>query len=223
MKTVTKKIMFLITLLFLFSCSKEGGKLGGSTDLDLTKVGIADFGINATSSGVDFPIITANVISNNGGDVTFRILLDFTGHPDSAVLVPLIPSYLKDAQNRVQHDIKMRFTSLGIQDFEENSDSKPFTIVKYDANVGDKYFFTTNSGKTLIRTVTERTDEDDWPFTMFNIKTIKVEQDEFGDIWDAVIEKLVFRANHKFGLVYVEATLTNGKVIKADIIPWHII
>ena len=90
---------------------------------------------------MDFPIITADIISNNDGDVTFRILADFTGHPDSAILVPLIPAYLKDNENRVQHDIKMRFTSEGIQDYEENSGDKPFTIVKYDAKVGDNYLF----------------------------------------------------------------------------------
>ncbi len=215
--------MMLLLVLTAISCTKEGGKLGGSTDLDLTKVDGSDFVVYAASSGVDFPIIHANVLSNNSGDVTFRITLDFTGHPDSAILVPLIPAYLKDAQNRVFHDVKLRFTSQGIQDYEENSGDNPFTIVKYDANVGDKYIFTTSNGKTLTRTVTERTDSDDWPFTMFYIKTIKVEQTEFSDIWDSVIEKLVFRANHKFGLVYIEATLKNGKVIKVDIVPWHMV
>lgn len=221
MKNLTK-FMLLFVMITTISCKKESDKLGGDTDLELTKIG-SDFSVYATSSDVDFPIITANIISNNDGDVTFRILVDFTGHPDSAILVPLIPAYLKDAQNRVQHDIKMRFTSEGIQDYEENSGDKPFTIVKYDAKVGDNYLFKASNGKTLSRTVTERTDENDWPFTVYNIKTIKVEQNEFNDIWESVIEKLVFRANHKYGLVYIEATLKNGKVIKTDIIPWHMV
>ncbi len=216
------KLSVIVVLFATISCKKESDKLGGQTDLELTKVG-SDFSVNASSSGMDFPIITADIISNNDGDVTFRILADFTGHPDSAILVPLIPAYLKDNENRVQHDIKMRFTSEGIQDYEENSGDKPFTIVKYDAKVGDNYLFKASNGKTLTRTVTERTDENDWPFTMFYIKTIKVEQNEFNDIWESVIEKLVFRANHKYGLVYIEAILKNGKVIKSDIIPWHMI
>ncbi|MBK9330399.1 MAG: hypothetical protein IPM95_14120 [Sphingobacteriales bacterium] len=223
MKAIMKKWMLLVFVFGVISCTKDGDKLGGQTDLDLTKVEGSDFAVSIASSGEDFPVINAGVISNNGGDVTFRITLDFTGHPDSAVLVPLIPAYLKDDQNRVKHDIKMRFTSQGIQDYEENPGDKPFTIVKYDARVGDTYMFKTNTGEVLTRTVTERTDENDWPFTMFNIKTIKVEQNEFDDIWEPIIEKVVWRANHKYGLVYMEAVLKNGKILKADIIPWHII
>jgi hypothetical protein len=91
-----------------------------------------------------------------------------------------------------------------------NADGKLHTLVKYDANVGDQYKLTTSNGKTITRTVTEKTNQDDFPYGFYNIKTIKVEQDSRVP----GIRGFVYRLNHRFGLVFVEIIMEDGSTAK---------
>lgn len=218
MKTLTKTIWMLLIGLSVASCKKDDlGTLGGDTNLPLTKVG------NKSSIYIDYDgknlkqDLTLTVVRNDKGDVTYKVLVDFTGHPDSAFLVPLIPANLKDAQNRANFEVKLRITSEGIQDYI-NNDSKPFTLVKYNSKVGDTYTYEVE-GKVLTRTVTENNGRDEWPLVFFNIKTVEVQQTTFSPVMGALVNKMKYRANHKFGLVYMEAVLKNGKSMKIKIVP----
>jgi hypothetical protein len=208
-------------ILAIFSCKKDDlGKLGGETDLELTKVG-RESSVYVETNGGEVPEMFMTVVSNDNGNVTYKVVVDFTGNPDSAAIVPLIPANLKDAQNRANFEVKLRITSEGIQDYI-NDASKPFTLVKYDSNVGDSYSFTTSDGVKITRTVTEKTGVDDFPFGMMYIKTTKVEQTTFNPVMGALVSKITYRANHKFGLVYMEASMKNGKTMKIYIYPWFL-
>ncbi|MFM2283714.1 MAG: hypothetical protein RL222_1218 [Bacteroidota bacterium] len=222
MKTFTKTLWMSLIALSVASCKKDDlGTLGGDTDLPLTEVG------NESSIYIDYDgedveqDLTLTVVRNDNGDVTYKVLVDFTGHPDSAFLVPLIPANLKDAQNRANFEVKLRITSEGIQDYINNS-SKPFTLVKYDSKVGDTYTYEVD-GKTLTRTVTENNGLNEWPLGFFNIKTVEVQQTTFNPVMGALVNKMKYRANHKFGLVYMEAELKNGKTMEIEIVPWFLL
>ncbi|MCC6571379.1 MAG: hypothetical protein IT274_07130 [Chitinophagales bacterium] len=222
MKTFTKTLWMSLIALSVASCKKDDlGTLGGDTDLPLTEVG------NESSIYIDYDgedveqDLTLTVVRNDNGDVTYKVLVDFTGHPDSAFLVPLIPANLKDAQNRANFEVKLRITSEGIQDYINNS-SKPFTLVKYDSKVGDTYAYEVD-GKTLTRTVTENNGLNEWPLGFFNIKTVEVQQTTFNPVMGALVNKMKYRANHKFGLVYMEAELKNGKTMEIEIVPWFLL
>lgn len=192
------------------SCKKEdsSGKLGGNTDLDLTKVG-TETSIYVDAPGGNLPEMKMTVSDNNDGDVTYNVTVDFTGHPDSAVLVGLIPDRFLDAQNRFNFDIKMRITSEGYQDYV-NDPNVPFTICRYEDPVGTTYTHKLSTGTTISRTITEKTGLDDWPYGWLLIKTTEVTQTSFSPEADAVFKTLKFRLNHRFGLVYLEAELENG-------------
>ena len=89
-----------------------------------------------------------------------------------------------------------------------------FTIIKHDWGVGQKWSFTTDDGKTINREVTEKTGKDEWPLGFFLIKTVKTEETNPGV---EGVSRVIFRTNHKFGLVYLEYQLVTGQNIKISI------
>lgn len=70
-----------------------------------------------------------------------------------------------------------------------------------------------SDGKTITRTVTARSDVDDFPYGFYYIKTITIEQDSR----IPGIQKFVYRANHKFGIVYLEIYLEDGSKVSSYI------
>jgi hypothetical protein len=112
--------------------------------------------------------------------------------------------------------LKGKVTTEGVQEFMSSGgdESKPFTIVKYSANVGDKYQFTTKDGKSITREVTAKSTTDDFFWSGMLIKVLQVEEVQPAD--DPAIEKVIYYGNHKFGLVAVKVTLKNGKIISSS-------
>lgn len=212
-----KRILSLMLLILgaLISCKKDKlneltGPLGGDTNIPLTQVG------NVTHvyiSGSSQPAVMV-VATNDDGTVNYAIAYSLAGRADSAALVALIPPKFLDEQNRVLLNLHLRITSEGYQDAD-----KPFIIVKYDSNVGDVYSYTLPSGQKLVRTVTQKSTTDDYYWGMYMIKTITVEQTTFAPDLAALVSKYTFKANHRFGMVYFEAVLKNGSVLKMDLYP----
>lgn len=94
-------------------------------------------------------------------------------------------------------DVKMRMTTEG---FELLSGPTPGIIAKYSSKVGDTYPMGTEG---QVRTVIEKTDQNDYPYGFMFIKTMKVEEITNAD-WQAKgVTKIHYFANHKFGLVGV--------------------
>ena len=73
-------------------------------------------------------------------------------------------------------------------------------MVKYDGKVGDTYKLKKSDGNTITRTITQKSTDDDFEYGFYYIKTITVEQDSR----IPGISKIVYKFNHKFGLVYLE-------------------
>lgn len=107
-------------------------------------------------------------------------------------------------------DAKYRVTSKGVQSVYDDGTS--FTLVKYDAKVGDKYTLKRN-GQDLVREVVQKSEEDDYLWNGWLLKTITVEETGRA-IPGFSSAKLVF--NHRFGLVGYEMYFEDGS---SEIIP----
>lgn len=245
MKTLRKLTvgLFGIAMIYTLGCetTNDPNVLDGNPNVEFTTVG-SDFGVslNAGNSFIEGINTDFKVISNQGGIITIRgtVVLDTfalrkidtlagTQGLPNAVKTELIEAYLErfgialDSTSQEGYKLTMdiigKVTSDGIQDFvfSKGNTSKPFTVVKYNAAIGDRYTFTTQEGVNIERKVTYRSTDDDYPIAFWRIKVIKVEQTSD----DPLIEKLTFIANHKFGLVGIQANLANGKEALVDIMP----
>lgn len=118
------------------------------------------------------------------------------------------------------YDIEGKITSDGIYDYVySNGDKKkPFTLVKFDAEVGDKWEFNVGS-KKVVREVIKKSTEDDTPYGFMYVKTIDVEEtipagvEVNGGV--SQVKKIVWRFNHKFG--FISATVTGNDNTTAEV------
>lgn len=220
-----KKIPLILTLaLFVVaSCSKKeaennttttpststpSNSIGGDGNLSSNAVGYSYY-CSTNMSGVTASSVT--VTSHDGnGLVTIRIKAKI---PTSGnTLTDLVPSSYVDASGNVDITGKFKNTSEGILDYT-NSDGAPFVVVNYNSNVGDKYVLNKSNGQTITRTVTYKSTTDDYPYGFLNIKVIKVEQDSR----ISGIKKIVYIANHKYGLVGIEFYMEDGTTKKLSV------
>ena len=122
-------------------------------------------------------------------------------------------SYSITPDNKLKFEFQLKITSEGYMDFL--TEGKPWVIGKYGDGVGTKYTVTNDKGEELVREVTEKTGLDDWPFGFYLIKTSKIEHIAPAD--NPAFEKVIYRMNHRFGLVYVEYLLRDGTTLKLNV------
>lgn len=210
-------LLVFFSFLFTMGCKKENNDpnfLGGETNIPLTQIGVKS-DLIANIGGYYLPNAEMTVTNNDNGVVTYHAIISLTGHRDSALIAGLVPNEYKDAQGRINADFKFKITSEGIQDYFQSD--KPWTVVKYNDPVGTNYDITNVHGDVMRRTVTEKTGMDDFYWGGILIKTSKVEQ--ILNPSDAIATKIIYRANHRFGLVFMEVDLKSGDTIKLYIYP----
>jgi hypothetical protein len=203
-----KKTALFTTFLAAFalvSCelNKDSGSstsIGGDTNVPMNTVG------NVFSGNMYFgnsSVQPTGVISQSSDgiitvDVTAAIPADFP-------LASLIPDSYKDDSGNLSTQLQFKNTSDGILDYM-NKDGSPFVLVKYDCSVGDKYVLEKEDGTKITRTVTKKSSTDDYSYGFYLIKTVTVEQDSR----IPGIEKIIYNANHKFGLVGIQIVMEDG-------------
>lgn len=249
MKTLFFPICFIFLVTLVYSCkeSEAPNSIGGSTDVPFAKVGettIVYVRLDKLIPGLEMPGVDFVVKTNENGIVVssghFETDTAFTHKIDTllgtATLPPQIKTALRDKAIRmfnVQIDssdknnlkldfsIKFKATSEGLQDFvhSELDETKPFTLVKYSANVGDKYEFTDKDGNQFVRKVIYRSTTDDYPVVFWRIKVIKVEETITEGPLKDLVGKITYYTNHKFGLVGIEWTRADGKVLEIAVTP----
>jgi hypothetical protein len=211
-------LIFLVSLVFLFSCDKDSvnsssSVLGGDSDLSMNEVGNGFYG----SLYVNGSYVSTNedieVIENDNGVVTLHISAAI---PSSLPFASLIPENLKDSYGNLDTEVKYKNTSEGILDYT-NIDGEPFVIVRYDDNVGDTYTLKKSDGKTITRTVISKSTTDDYTWGYMYIKTIAVEQDSR----IPGVDRIVYQANHKFGLVGIEVFMEDGTSTKMSLYSYN--
>ena len=216
-----KKLIYLIALLFLITTSCEDLGIGsgddstlkGSTDIPMNTVGneFSPIGFSVNGTWVDFNPQAVITKSENGVN-TIKITADLKSNPTLSKLNNLIPANLKDAQGKVNFEMKVKVTNEGWLDYS-NVDEEPCVLVRYDDKVGDKYSVTTSSGSKIEREITYKSTDDDYAYGFMEIKVIKVEQEtSFPGI-----QKYVMYFNHKFGIVGFELVAEDGTTLNTRI------
>ncbi len=200
---------FVVLSFFFYGCggSSGGNELGGDTDVVLGAVGNNMTASGLTIGGHTYALPAIVFTSNDEGVVSANIAFNPSAITEMVDLVSLIPSSAKDSSGNIDTEVKFKITSEGVQDYF-NLDQEAHTLVKYDATVGDKYELKKSDGTTITRTVTAVSTDDDFYYTPMGlyIKTITVEQDSR----IPGVNKIVYRANHRFGIVYIDVVMEDG-------------
>lgn len=202
MKKILLLTPFLALILICISCDKlkdDPGTLSGDTSP------MSQPGVSVSSSSVEIAGVsgfTATVSKLSGGISVYSgqatVQNQFLKN-----LLSNIPE-LKIEGDLVSSDsIKFKQTTDGI---EFLSGPSAGIWVKYGSSVGDTYPI----GSTgQVRTVTEKSTDDDYPYGFFMIKVIKVEENP-SYLKAGGITKITYVANHRFGLVGVKFTFDDG-------------
>lgn len=209
-KTFHLLILALIPGLFLISgCSKDAGTPGG----DPSPIGTV--GNQFTGYLVGLSNFNAVVTSNDDGIANIScsgIITDQTIKDIAPLLNSASMATINSITGEFAVDLKVKFTDKGVADYYA-SDGKGSTLVSYDAKVGDKYKCKNAEGKSFTREVTARSEEDDYPYGFFMIKTITIEE----PCSNPALTKIIYRANHRFGIVNITAVLQDGTEVSFPI------
>jgi hypothetical protein len=209
-------VIFTLTALLINSCQKNSTSgssdtLGGSSDIALNTVGNQFAGfvkINGTTYNANESM---QITAINSGVATVNCSANV---PNTSPLRSLIPSTYMDNTGHVSGNLKFKMTSEGILDYT-NKDGEPFVLVKYDASIGDKYVLNKSNGTKITRTVTAKSTTDDYPWGGMLIKTVTVEQDSR----IPGVSKIVYQANHHFGLVSVKVIMDDNSTTESVLDP----
>ena len=215
------------------ACEKETGpdELGGNTRIALTATDSSSY-ISGDYNGQYFSNSSMTVKSNNDGIVTYVAKIDVSQFSTDIKIkainsiTQLMDYYKFDSSGGVFNivndvltfEFKLKVTSEGYLDYF--MEGKPWVIGRYADGVGTKYSIKNSKGEILTREIMEKTGIDEWPIGFWLIKTSKIEQMAPAD--DPVIDKVIYRINHKFGLVYVEYQLKDGTKLKLNVWAWFI-
>ena len=222
-----KKLVYFLLLSILItlgtSCStdpenEDNNSLGGDTEITLGEVGNTGYTV-VEMNGQYTRLEGIEITENNNGVVNIHIDTDLSSVPelsDVSDLVSAVYPAFQDANGKLVTDLKYKITSEGIQDFN-NIDGKAHTLVKYDASVGDTYTLELSNGNKLVRKVIAKSSTDDFQWGFLLIKTVTVEQNALVP----GIQKYIFRANHNFGLVNVEALMEDGSTVGLYVYPYN--
>lgn len=183
---ITGSLVLALFVITLFSCDESTSELGGAQSE------FGEVGVVATSTNLPQVLqnCTAEITDLNGGVSVLTLTADFS-QEDIEEIQEKIPSY----DGTLTFDAEYRITSEGVQSVYDDGTS--FTLVKYHAEVGDKYTLK-RDGQNLVREVTQKSTEDDYYWYGWMLKTITVV--ETGRAVPGLSEtELVF--NHRFGLL----------------------
>ena len=116
------------------------------------------------------------------------------------------------------YTLKARITDNSIEDYVySNGDiSKPFTLVKFNASVGDKWEYNIGNQK-VVREVVRKSTDDDVEYGFWYVKTVDVEETVPAGIqvmgYPAGVKKILWRFNHRFGLISADVTTNDNTVV----------
>ncbi|NOX17061.1 MAG: hypothetical protein GXO87_02115 [Chlorobi bacterium] len=225
MKTFFTLTVLLLSIFMVFSCDaldpeEDPNELGGDTNIPIAQVGntaMTSFFLGDPDNVNDYGSVSASTEitgKDNNGVVNVKLTADLSNYSD---LYGVIPAESKIGNNKIECNLKFKMTSEGWQEYFFNKNQSPQVMFKYDCKVGDTYSFKQPDGTTITRKVTENTGQDDFQYGLMYIKTIKLEQNSTRP----GIKKYIYRANHKFGLVYFQAVLEDGTSAGGYITPYN--
>lgn len=193
MKTQTFFFILLISIQIILNCSCNlidgDDSLGGAQ----SPIGAVDnkFDIS-TVTGISNANAKITKLDKDVSTITYTCTVD---NQNWLSLAQYIPGTVVDGKN-VTSTGKVILTTEGIMNVYDEGN---LILVKYDAKVGDSWSLKRGS-KRITRTVTKKSETDDYAWGWLLIKTMTVE--ETGREVPGV-SKVVYETNHRFGLVAV--------------------
>jgi hypothetical protein len=144
-----------------------------------------------------------------------------SGYPETAITVSqntkgIATFTLK--YNGQDYTVAGKISKTKIEDFvySGGDEAKSFTLVDFDAKVGDKWEYNIGTQK-VVRQVTYKSTTDDYYALGLMIKVIQVEETIPEGItvmgYPAQVKKIIWTFNHKFGWIGAEVTKTDNTVV----------
>ncbi len=209
-------IIFFVTALFfmfLFQNCNDDDELGGEQS-SLGEVG-NQFTIGYTTPGVVTDVYSQ--IRDLSGGIssveTSGVLIDdnikdivddlYAQYGDYYDFIDYDPN-----TGKISGTVKIKFTDEGVAIYD--AQDLPMTLVKFDAKVGDEYTLQSPNFGEIKATVTRVSSEDDFMYKggpYLYIKTVSMEGTASNFPY---AKKIVYEANHKFGIVYAKVYLQDG-------------
>ncbi len=190
MKRTKLFILLMLPLLFIAGCKKDKDDDNGSGSAVLGDVG------NTWTATINGNEISARILSNENGLI--RLVVDMQGEKDTILI--------EFKNNRISEYV------------HSNGDlSKPFTMVEFDANVGDKYTLTLDEGIFFQRDVIEKEN--------YYIEALGKELPTIGvyeeipwglnlQLFGLYIEAIIWYWHPDYGLVCVDIYTSDGQFIE---------
>jgi hypothetical protein len=144
-----------------------------------------------------------------------------SGYPETAITVSQntkgIATFTLN-YNGQDYTVAGKISKTKIEDFvySGGDEAKSFTLVDFDAKVGDKWEYNIGTQK-VVRQVTYKSTTDDYYALGLMIKVIQVEETIPEGItvmgYPAQVKKIIWTFNHKFGWIGAEVTKTDNTVV----------
>lgn len=190
-------------LLFTTSCSKTESSSSGVAG-DPSPMAVKGETVTSSSSTISgVSNFNATVTDYQDGISTYNFSVTVT----NALIRNMMATYpgITLNGNTVRAtDFKIQQTKNGIKCLTGGGEG---VIVNYNSGVGDTYAVGT-TGKT--RKVISKSTADDYPYGLYNIKTIQVEANANTFVNTGGVKSFTYIANHKFGLVGVKISFDDG-------------
>lgn len=206
--------LLILTVFFISSCNifDGGSKSSGTEPLggELSEMGAVGNLFTAPIDG------TFEIVAREGDVSTLLATATVTNQAYLNILGQIESPNLQVNGNQVTVRERFRFTSKGIQNVSHDG-KRQITLVEYGAKSGDKYVRKHNSG-TQERRVTRVSKDDDYFWGFMMIKTIRVEE-RINHI--PGISRVIYHANHRFGLVGIDVHFEDGSEMLMNIYSYN--
>jgi len=204
-------VFYILGLLFVLvqSCKKDSDsnvKIGGDPST-MSAVGTTVSSSGTAIAGVSN--LTASVVSVSD-DVSTYSGSGIVTNTTIKNIISSFPGVTVTGNNVSITGFNYKQTTDGIESYFELG---PGIIVNYSSSVGDTYPVG-DTGRT--RTVVSKSTTDDYPYGIYNIKVMKVEEPipTTKSTSSLGVSKVTYWANHKFGLVGVQYDFVDGTTAK---------
>jgi hypothetical protein len=205
MKNLLVLFLFLNMVFLSLSC-EDTDKRDDSNVLAGEQSEMGKVGVTVTSSSAEIAGVSnaSAVVDNLENGISSYSAQATVTNDILKNMIANFPGVLIDGDNVSVENLQIQQTTGGIKCIT-GPDSG--ILINYNSNVGDTYPI----GSTgRVRTVVSKTGVDDYPYGFYLIKTIQVESNRLGLRSATGVSKITYIANHKFGMVGVKVTFTDG-------------
>ena len=205
MKNLLVLFLFLNMVFLSLSC-EDTDKRDDSNVLTGEQSEMGKVGVTVTSSSAEIAGVSnaSAVVDNLENGISSYSAQATVTNDILKNMIANFPGVLIDGDNVSVENLQIQQTTGGIKCIT-GPDSG--ILINYNSNVGDTYPI----GSTgRVRTVVSKTGVDDYPYGFYLIKTIQVESNRLGLRSATGVSKITYIANHKFGMVGLKVTFTDG-------------